>query len=193
MTRKFFVALTLVVVSLGCVAAPAAAQPDTPSPTSTRPTASSTTADNGTDWTWIDNSTAVISADLDRGDETVEITLYSEIPQRVTLTDSGDFVEGGEVKQRSVYLRPGETRTFEFSITVVDRGFGNTFAGVSISTPKTLYALPLESSSPLIGGPWTAGDVQLVGLVIGSGVSIITLLILLRSRFDLDADPERVA
>jgi len=188
MSRKFFIALTLVVVTLGCAVGQAAAQPDTPTPT-----VSSTTADNGTDRTWVDNSTAVVSADLDRGDETVEITLYSEIPQRVTLTDSGGFIEGGEVNQRSVYLTPGENKTFEFPITVVDRGLGNTFAGVSISTPKTLYALPLESSSPLIGGPWTAGDVQLVGLVIGSGVSIITLLILLRSRFDLDADPERVA
>ena len=186
--------LILLALSISLLAVPISAQdaPETPVPTQA-PT-DTPEAEPGSDTgEWIDNATQWITAEYQPERGTVEVTIHSEIPQQITISDSGAFVEGGQVDQRTIFLKPAETRTFRFPITVVDHGLGQEFAGVSITTSKTLYAVPLESSSPLIGGPWTVGDVQLVGLVVGSGVSIITLLILLRSRFDLDADPERVA
>lgn len=182
------------VLSISLLPIPISAQdaPDAPTPTQS-PTETPEAGSESGSGEWIDNATQLISAEYQEGSESVEVTIHSEIPQQITISDSGAFVEGGQVDQRSIYLKPGETRTIRFPITVIDQGFGQEFVGISITTSKTLYAVPLESSSPLIGGPWTVGDVQLVGLVIGSGVSIITLLILLRSRFDLDADPERVA
>lgn len=188
MKHNFSIIITiLVVVSL---AAPAAAAPTTTAPPSSTPDA----PDQPTDpEATIDNATTLVSSSLDLQSETVTLTIRSEIPQKVVITDSGDYVRGGEVDQRSIYLRPGQTATIKMPITVVDQGIGNQFAGVSITTAKTLYAVPLETSSPLIGGPWTYRDAQIVGLTMAITASITIVLIILRGKYDLDANPERVA
>jgi len=185
MTRIFSVLLTaLVVVSLATGGAVAQESNTT--------NASAPAADTG-DYEQIDNATYLVGSSVDLDTETASITLYSEIPQEVTISDAGAFVEGGEVPQRTVYLKPGEKTTVEMPITVADQQLGQQYAGVSITTAKTLYAEPLETSSPLIGGPWTYQDVQLVAVTVAATTSTIVIVMLLRSRFDLDAEPERIA
>ncbi|QSG06085.1 Uncharacterized protein HSR121_1750 [Halapricum desulfuricans] len=141
----------------------------------------------------IDNKTYLVESSVDLETGEASLVFYSEEPQSVTLSDAGAFVDGGSVNQEVVYLRPGQKTRVNFSISVVDQGLGQQFAGVSVTTSKTLYAVPLETSSPLIGGPWTYQDVQLVAVTVAATISTIVIVMLLRSRYDLDAEPERIA
>lgn len=188
--KRFFIILTLTVVA--SFAAPVAAQ-EQPTPEPTTPAPVTPPGGNSTSGEAIDNATTLVSSSFDRDTETAHFTIRSEIPQKITISDSGDFIQGGNVDQRSIFFSPGETKTIEMKLTVADTGIGQSFAGVSITTAKSLYAEPLQTSSPLIGGPWTHRDAQLVGVVTALTVSGSIAIILLRGKYDLDADQERIA
>lgn len=115
---------------------------------------------------WIDNLTAIESARLD-GDHMV-LVIRSKIGQRVTLTDAGAVMQGGEVPRKTVRLEAGRNRVrmpvTEYSGSVA----------VTISTRNVLYAKRLDTGSSLITGPYGKDDVQnsaLGGLAAGLGVT----------------------
>lgn len=90
----------------------------------------------------IDDETALCGYHYDAGAGEVVLTLYSDRPQRVTLTDAGAFMTGGEVnRQRATLNGRSEVR-----LAVTEY---NGFVGVSVDTGRTLYAVPIETSSSL--------------------------------------------
>ena len=167
MTRRFGLAAAVVAaVLVGSLLVGAAAAQTTP-PIPVDDNESNTSAG---DWERIDASTWVVSTDYNPDSGTGTITLYSTRLQEVTITDSGGLIDGGQVAQRSVTLRPDSQRTIEMRLTAV-RGF----AGVSVATPSTLYAVPIEP----VGGRWfdgepTWGTVQIAGL--GSTLGVVAAL-----------------
>lgn len=132
----------------------------------------------------IDNRTAIESAEFVDGE--IRLVLVSDSLQRVVLTDAGAVLEGGEVPQKDARLREGRNRV-SMPVTEFD---GRVI--VTIATRDVLYAVPIETSPPLIGGPFDEQDVQqagLAGLAAGLGV---TGLIAYRKVKGIARVPERV-
>ncbi|WP_336135556.1 hypothetical protein [Natronomonas amylolytica] len=135
----------------------------------------------------IDENTVLCEAYLNDDGNAILVFKSDEL-QRVTLTDSGAFMAGGEVPQRDVVLRSEGTNHVEWSVTQHDG-----FAGVSVSTGSTLYAVPLENRSTLIGGPWGANDVQLAAISSATGVGSVAIIVVIRTVLGRTEEPERVA
>lgn len=87
----------------------------------------------------IDQSADLLASSFDESNGTARITLRSDVPQTIVVSDAGGFREGGQIEQREVFLLPNETATVEIPVTVAQDGF----VGVSIATQDTLYAEPL--------------------------------------------------
>ena len=100
-----------------------------------------TTAPNGTavDSERIDATTVLVSSDYDAETDMASVTIRSERPQQITVTDAGATFQGGEIPQRSVMVKPGETTTLKIPVTEV-RGW----TGVTVATSQTLYAVPIS-------------------------------------------------
>jgi len=171
-------ALALVAAAVLFAAGPAAAQE-----VHNQSVASSTSDDCET----IDEATRLCDASLEDGDAV--LVFETDERQLVTLTDAAAFIEGGDVPQRDVVLAENGTTTARFGVTTTDDGY----AGVSVDTRRTLYAVPLEDTAPLIGGPWSAADTQLVGAAVALTLSVVvTLVVWYRSR-NRHREPEAVA
>jgi hypothetical protein len=183
----FFRTLALVAALLVCivpvVAAPVAAQNGTTTPTAEF---AGDLDDDCEAPEAIDEKTVVCSASLD-GTEAV-VVLRSDELQQVTVTDAGAFMTGGEINRRTFTLREGERNTIRFDVTV-----HNGFAGVSIDTGETLYAVPIEEESTLIGEPWSAQDVQLAAVSGAAGVATVAVFVVIRTVLGRTDEPERVA
>lgn len=134
---------------------------------------------------YIDRNTRLCDADLDDG--TAVLTIESDRPQSVTLTDAGGFVDGGQVDRSTQRLFEG-TNTVRVPVTEADG-----FAGVSIETNEVLYAIPLEHSSTMLGGPWSATDAQLAGLGAALSVSFVSLFLAIQAITGRADEPERKA
>lgn len=134
----------------------------------------------------IDSTLVLCSAELD-GDTAV-LVFKSDKMQRVLLTDSGAFMEGGEVPQQRVILREGEPNTVRFKVTQVDG-----FAGVSVTTSEVLYAVPLDDSITLIGPPWSAGDVQIAAATSAASIGSVSVVLVFYAVTGRRESPERVA
>lgn len=134
----------------------------------------------------IDSNTALCSASYN-GDRVV-LVLKSDRTQRVTLTDAGAFMEGGVVNRQRFVLREGELNTVRLRATKV-----NGYVGVSVDTGDTLFAVPIETSSPIIGGPWSASDAQAAGVGGALSVSLTTFMLVFRRLRGRDTEAERVA
>ncbi len=129
----------------------------------------------------VDSDTRLVDATYNPSDGTARITLRTDGPTAITLTDAAGFIEGGEVERRSVVVDGEET--IVIPVTRVDG-----YVAVGISTDETLYAVPIETRSRLFRGTaqwgyvWLAG---LLGVVGGSG----TVLYYAR-EFLREDDPE---
>lgn len=87
------------------------------------------------------------------------IQIESDIDQRITVTDAGSFIEGGEIPRRTTRVRAGETVTLRLDATLVDD-----HVVAAVENQHSLYAVIDDRSSAIIGGPWDATDVRLAAL-----------------------------
>ncbi|MXR19754.1 hypothetical protein [Halobacterium bonnevillei] len=101
----------------------------------------------------IDSTISLVSSSYDPDSGTVTLVFESAASRRVTLSDAGGFLEGGEVNRRTITV-DGRTAA-EFAVTETDRGY----VGVSISTDQVLYAEIVRSPSlsPFRGSSGTVG------------------------------------
>ena len=83
-----------------------------------------------------------------------------DVPQGITVTDAGSFMEGGEVPRTTKTVLPDGKTRIEVPATVVDG-----FVGVSITTDDTLYALPLEQDTQIFGAAAQWEYVQITGVI----------------------------
>jgi hypothetical protein len=134
----------------------------------------------------IDEHTRLISAELSDG--TATIVIESDIRQRITLSDAGTFKEGGVVRQRSEVISPGERVEISMPVTKVDG-----FAGVSIKSRETLYAVPLKSEVDFFDSESTWQTVQVAALGGASGVLVVAIILAWRLRDGGKSNVERVA
>ncbi|QSG11295.1 Uncharacterized protein HSBGL_0865 [Halapricum desulfuricans] len=148
------------------------------------------TPDAGESYERIDNATRLISASYDSESGMATVVIESDIPQKIVLTDAGAFVEGGEVDQRSVVVTPGEQVNISMPVTEADG-----FVGVSISTQKTLYAVPLESVDTVqwFDSESTWQTVQVAAFGGASGVLVVAALLAYRLRNGGTERTERIA
>jgi len=184
MKRILSVALVLLVVASFGVGS-AAAQPEIPTHTPSPDAGQNQTHER------IDNATVLVSSSFDNG--TATVVIESEIPQEIVLSDAGDFVQGGEVDQRTVFLEPGERARISMPVTKT-----NGFAGLSISTQETLYAVPLENESTTEQVSWFQSEstwrtVQTAAVGGASGVLVVALLLAYRLRDGGKERTERIA
>lgn len=133
----------------------------------------------------IDNMTQICSAELKDG--VAVLVLKSHYNQSIIVTDSGDFMAGGEVDQKPIKLLEGENKV-RMRVTTV-----NGYAGVSISTRRVLYAVPVERQSTLISGPFDSNDVQISALGGAASVAIAMIWITIGTLTGKRESPERVA
>lgn len=134
----------------------------------------------------IDRNTALCSAEVNDG--VAKIVVKSDRLQRIQLTDAGAFMKGGVVPRTKLTLRPGEVQTIRWSVTE-HRGF----MGVSIETTSVLYAVPLDEPTTLVGGPWSAGDVQIAALSGAGSIAVMSIIIVMRAVTGRAESPKRLA
>lgn len=134
----------------------------------------------------INDELVLCSAEYDDG--TAILRFKADSLKRVHLTDSGAFMRGGHVPQRTVVLREGEVNTVRWDV-VEHEGQ----AGVGVNHKDGLYSIPLEDPFVFVGGPWGASDAQITAITavsVGGGISVLTVL---RGILGRDQKPERVA
>jgi len=148
------VAIALVSVLIPAATSPAVAQSDN-------------STEEPSDTEIIDENTRLVSAEYDEEDGEAVVTIESATPQAITVTDAGAFIQGGEVRQRTVTVTPGRS-TIRMAVTKVDG-----YTGVSIATRQTLYAVPIETSADVFAGSATWETVQ-AGAV-GGAFGVIAL------------------
>mgnify|MGYP000704722566 CR=1 FL=1 len=114
----------------------------------------------------IDSTISLVSASYNPDSGTVTLVFDSPASRRVTLSDAGGFLEGGEVNRRTITV-DGRTAA-EFAVTETDRGY----VGVSIATDQVLYAEIVRSPSlsPFRGSTGTVGWFGGAGIVLLSFV-----------------------
>lgn len=134
----------------------------------------------------IDQNTVLCSASLD-GD-TATLVLRSDRLQSVTITDAGGVFAGGEVQRTTHQLRADEPNTIRIPVTR-----HRNMAGVTIDTGSTLYAVPFDETSTLIGPPWSASDVQLGAIFAAISTALCSSVVVLRSVYGRVDEPERIA
>jgi len=178
------VVASLLIVSVAALAAPAVAQTNG---TSVTDSVSDDDSNRCAEPVVIDNNTELCDSYVS-DDGTAHLVLNSTITQGVTVTDSADFMTEGVVTQRRAILRPGSPTTVRLD---VDSHRGQT--GVSIATNEVLYSLPLEETSSIIAGPWSASHVQTAGISGALSVAFCTLYVAFRRMFGSDETVERVA
>lgn len=200
MRTQFLLALVLVALAVG----PAAVAAQETTSTEAPPTATEEPADraepDGADQIIeelrdrdscaepeaIDSRTVLCSATVKDG--VAVLVLRSDRPQRITLTDSGAFMAGGEVPQKMATLRAEEPNTVRMDVTSY-RGF----SGVSIQTTRVLYAVPLERQTTLVGPPWGPSDVQLGAVTAALSVGSVSVVLVFRAVTGRRDSPERIA
>jgi len=120
----------------------------------------------------IDSNTVLLDAGLETDTGMAWVTIRSDRAQAITVTDAGAFMEGGEVPQRTVAVSAGERTTIKVPATQV-----NGYAGVSITTDNTLYAVPLEVQTSMFSGDASWGTAQVAGAAgfVGGLFSVVAL------------------
>ncbi|MFD1569783.1 hypothetical protein [Halorubrum laminariae] len=114
------------------------------------------------------------------------LVLDSKTRDRITVTEAVALSEPRELNRQS-YVVDGRT-TIRFGVQPASGA-----AGVTIDDGTTLYGIPLEASSPIIAGPFTASDAQAAGLGGGLGVALVTLYIVAKVVYGRDQKSERIA
>jgi hypothetical protein len=136
----------------------------------------------------VDSSTVICSSTLTDDGQYAELVIRSDETQRITLTDAGGFMAGGEINRQTFTVRADEPNTLRLRVTTIDG-----FAGVSVDTGNTLYAVPLDRSTTLIGPPWSASDAQIAALFAAISTAGISAIVVLRSVYGKTEEPERIA
>jgi len=165
--RTLALSVVAALVVLAGVTAPAAAT----SPPSTAPdlgtgvaqsAQENQTTASGPPGKQIDSTISLVSSSYNPDSGTVTLVFDSPASRRVTLSDAGGFLEGGEVNRRTITV-DGRTAA-EFAVSETDRGY----VGVSISTDQVLYAEIVRSPSlsPFRGSTGTVGWFGGAGIVI---------------------------
>jgi hypothetical protein len=173
MFPRFFLIAVVVVASLS---AGAAAQG-----------ASNATAENSTEvesCELINSGLSLCSADYDG--KSAVVVLDSDHRVAVTLTEAVALNEPRELNRRS-FVVDGRT-TIRFDVDPV-----NGVAGVTIDDGEVLYGVPLETSSIIVPGPFTASDAQAAGVGSALGVALTTLYLVARRVYGRVEQPERIA
>lgn len=134
----------------------------------------------------IDEATALCHSEI-ADDGRAVLVIDSEKTQFVTVTDAASFMSGGDVPRKRVQLDEGYN-TVRFPVT-----HHKGFAGVSVDTGGTLYAIPLENDRTLIGGPWTSQDAQLAAIGGASSVGLVSIVLVIRRITGRSTNPERIA
>lgn len=181
MKRFFIFALTAVVATLLLISPPASAA------VAPKGSVNISTADDAcSEPEPIDNDTVLCSAKLVDG--TAVLVVDSSTTQRITLSDAGAFIAGGEVTRTHWTVTPDQPMTLRIDVTQTDG-----FAGVAVDTRSTLYAVPLESRSPLISGPISMPMLQ--AGILGASISTALVILLKTHRYGTgrESEPERVA
>lgn len=136
----------------------------------------------------IDNKTVICSSGLSDNGQYAELVIRSDETQRITVTDAGGFMSGGEITRETYTVREDERNTIRLRITRVDG-----FAGVTVDTGAVLYAVPLEDTTTLIGPPWTSSDAQLAALAAALSTAGVSAIVVLRTVYGKTEKPERIA
>jgi hypothetical protein len=152
-------AVALVVALVGLLAVPTAA-----AGAAANTTAPDAPGASGPGPVQIDNATTLVDTSFNNSSGMATLTIESDVPQSVVITDSGGVVRGGVVDQREIELRPGETRTVQMPVTRTPRGF----VGVTIATRSLLWSEPLRQPET---GPQTVdpGESSWAGVVLAAG------------------------
>lgn len=175
MTRRIFIALVLVAALLpGAAIAQQGAENTTVVPQDDDPT-------EGCD-VRIDSMTRLCESSFDDG--RLELVLYSNATQTVSLTDMG---ARGHVSRESRRLQEGRNRV---SIDATER---NNKAGVGISTDRALYRQVIKTGSPLIAGPFDGADVRNGSITAALWVALVVVVQSFRHVTGRGNEPERVA
>jgi hypothetical protein len=178
--RPIFLLVTALLVA--SLAAPVAAQENT---TATGPgLEAELTNDECT--IHIDRFVSICSAEYRNGEAILE--LRSDRRESITVTDAGGMMRPGEILRRDFIVRSDRRTTIRMPVTKA-----NGFAGVTIDTGRTLYGVPLDSSSRLVGGPWTYSDAQAAALGGGVGTALVVLGMTLRTLLGQETGIERLA
>jgi hypothetical protein len=108
----------------------------------------------------------ILLADRSYEDGVARVTLIVENrPQAITLTGAVDGF--GEVPRTQTRLTPGR-----HTIQVPSESRAGA-TQITLETDEALYAIPFKSGQfVLVGGPWTAGDVQLSALLASLATAI---------------------
>jgi len=173
-------ALTLTVLMAGV--GPVAAQEG---PTSDNTTVDVQVSDGGGEecTEHIDEVVSVCSRTYENGDAILE--LQSERITRVTLTDAGAFVEGGQINRQQTTLREGRN-TIRFRATEVQG-----FVGVAVDTGRVLYAVKIEElsdSGPPIGYETAQASIAITAI----GAGAFTFRVVRKRRDDEKKEVERI-
>ena len=182
MIRRFFVLTMTVAVLLSISTAPAVAQDtDLPDPDELQTTTASDPAHQR-----IDANTQLVEARLDDGNAV--LVIKSSETQRLTITDAGAMMAGGNIPRKKYIVKGGEKTTIRMDVHT-DGGF----AGVTIDTGETLWGVPLKDSYEFLpGGPRTQ-DVQVAGLTGIVFTGLLALLVAFRRRSGATSEKERIA
>jgi hypothetical protein len=130
----------------------------------------------------------LVLCEAEYDDGKAKLSFKADSLQRITLTDAGAFMKGGVVPQREEIIRSEGVNHIEWQVTT-HKGF----AGVSVATEQNLYAVPLEQSNTLVGGPWNEEDVQLAAISGAAGVGSVAVLVVIRAVLGRTNKPERIA
>jgi len=154
-----------------------------------QPQGGNTTAGNATGETiQIDQHTTVLDSSYDDDTGIATVTVRSETLQRITLTDGGALLEGGEIAQNTVTVEPSDTVDIQVQATQV-----RDQVAVSIATDQTLYGLPIEVPNSLFDRDSTWSVTRVAGFGAGGGVLLALAIEILRRRFGGRNEVSRVA
>lgn len=131
----------------------------------------------------IDPNTAICEVGIVDGH--AELIIESDRRQRITLTEAM-FRGDGELNRDSVLLEEGVNRVHFATDTSGD-------VAVTIDTGSVLYGKMIDTTDPLVGGPWSASDTQAAALGGASGVSFAVLLVVFRTLYSRESGIERLA
>ncbi|WP_159899192.1 hypothetical protein [Salinirussus salinus] len=182
---SFLLVTLLLLAALGATVAPATAQQA--APTNATNTTTPGPASDG-DLNLADGPVRLTEhvslVDRTYQDGVARVTVVVE-DQPVAVTLSGAVDGFGQVPRNTVVLDPGRH-------TVAVQSASRAGATqVTLRAEESLYAIPFSSDQfVLVGGPWTAGDVQLAALLASLGTALGAIYYLRYSYGEHDGEPE---
>jgi hypothetical protein len=188
MKSRIFIALVLVAALIGApglAAAQESAENETAASNTSTTVVNETSSDLAECDVRVDRDTRICESSFENGQS--ELVIHSNRTQQVTIADMGSFAQGGIVPRKKVTLHEGRNRITLRGVEHRGR------AGVSIDTRRVLYAHQIKTGFTLIGGPYSARDVQTAGAAGALFVALIVIVQSIRYLSGRTHDPERIA